>query len=184
MPHVGFMVSNVARTAHLNLRRCNQGGVVMKSPLRGSDTSRRYRRIAAVAVAGSVLAETAIFVIWGLILYPEGSILAKFLWTIVFCGIGMGSVVAVALILFVVDRLDGWPAVAATSAITALVLGGVCNMLCFQLDSHFFHYFGGAENPTLFIVNGFVMAALGGALGGWLLFTPRGQRHLDRLTPK
>lgn len=136
-----------------------------------------------VAVAGSVLAETAIFVIWGLILYPEGSIFAKFLWTIVFCGIGMGSVVAVALLLFVVDQFDGWQAVIATSVITVIVLGGVCNVLCFQLDSQFFHYFGGAENPTLFIANGFVLAALGGALGGWLLFTPSGQRRLDRLIP-
>jgi hypothetical protein len=149
-----------------------------------SDAIQQIRRVAAVSLAGSVLAEAAILVIWGLLLYLEGSVLVKILWTIVFCGIGMGSVVAVALILFVVDRLDGWQGVAATSAITALVLGGVCNMLCFRLDSHFFHYFGGAENPTLFIVNGFVMAALGGALGGWLLFTPGGQRRLDRLASR
>lgn len=150
----------------------------MDTPSNHLDAGWRYRR-----VAGSVLAEAAIFVIWGLVLYPEGSIPAKFLWTIVFCGIGMGSVVAVALLLFVVDRLEGWNAVAATSALTALVLGGICNWLCFQLDSHFFHYFGGVENPTLFIVSRFVMAALGGALGGWLLFTPDGQRRLDGLMP-
>ena len=143
--------------------------------------SRRYRRPLVLAIAASVSSEAVIFVVWGLILYPQGSILTKFLWTIVFCGLGMGSAVGAAVVLFVVDRLEGAAAVAATSLLSATMLGGGCNVLCYRLDTHYFHYFGGADSPALFIVNGVAMAAIGGAVVGWLLFTARGEALLDRI---
>ena len=141
----------------------------------------RYLRPLTVAIAGSVLAEAAIFVVWGIILYLGGSLLTKFLWTIVFCGMGMGSALGSILALFVVDRVDGWVAVAITSLLSAAVLGLGCNVLCYQLDTHYFHFFGGSDSPVLFIGSGIVMATVGGAAGGWLMFTRRGRRCLTRL---
>lgn len=137
-----------------------------------------YRAVIATCVTATVLGELVIFLVWGLWLFPGGELLPKFIWTVVVCGIGMGSVIAVLLLLFVVDRLGGWTAVAVTTALTVSVLGLLCNWLCYTLDTHFFHFFGGAENPTLFIVNGIVMAAVGGLAIGWLLFIPGGQRLL------
>jgi len=96
-----------------------------------SGDGRRYRQVAAVALTVSVLAETAIFVILALVLCPEGSILSRFLGTVVFCGIGMGSLIAVALLAFVIDRFEGWEAIAATPVLTIVVLGGICNILCY-----------------------------------------------------
>ena len=137
-----------------------------------------HRAVIATCVSATVLGELVIFVTWGLWLFPGGGLLPKFIWTVVVCGIGMGSVIASSLLLFVVDRLRGWMAVAATTALSVGVLGLLCNWLCFTLDAHFFHFFGAAENPTLFIVNGIVMAAVGGFAIGWLLFIPKGQRFL------
>lgn len=41
--------------------------------------------------------------------------------------------------------------------------------------------FGGAEDSFLFLRGGFLMAALGGLIAGWLIFTERGQQVLNRL---
>ncbi|GEM_PF-795520 len=141
----------------------------------------RYRRPLLLGIAASVLAESVIFVVWGLILFPDGNVLTKLLWTVGFCGLGMGSTIGALLVLLVVDRLDGPAAIAATSVLSALVLGVACNLLCYNLDRHYFHYFGGGDTPALFLINGVLMASLGGALIGWLLFTPGGRRRLDRL---
>ena len=98
---------------------------------------KRYRRPLVLAIAGSVFSEAVNFVVWALILYPQGSLLAKkLLWTIVLCGLGTGSVVGAAIVLFVVDRLEGAAAIAATSLLSATLLGGGCDVLCYQLDSH------------------------------------------------
>lgn len=139
------------------------------------------RRVIQVCLSTTVLGEFIIFLVWGLWLYPGGDIVNKFLWTVVFCGFGMGSAIAVLLILLIADRLTGWRAAWATSGISLAILGVLCNWLCFRLDSHYFHYFGGAESPTLFIANGIVMSTIGGLLIGWLLFVPKGQQLLVKL---
>lgn len=142
-----------------------------------------HRRVIQVCLAATVLGELIIFLVWGLWLHPGGNVVNKFLWTVVFCGFGMGSSVAVLLILSVVDKLTGWKAAWAASTITFGILGVLCNWLCFRLDSRYFHYFGGAESPTLFIASGILMSTLGGLLIGWLLFVPSGQRVLRRIWP-
>lgn len=139
------------------------------------------RRIIQVCLGTIVLGEFIIFLVCGLWLYPGGDVVNKFLWTVVFCGFGMGSAFAVLLILLIADKLTGWRAAWATSGISLATLGVLCNWLCFRLDSHYFHYFGGAESPTLFIANGIVMSAIGGLLIGWLLFVPEGQQLLVKL---
>jgi hypothetical protein len=145
------------------------------------DTVRlRYLRPLYVAVALSVLGEASLFVTHGIILYPAGTLLYKLLWTFVFCGIGMGATIGAFLDLFVVGRLSGGKAILASTAFTAVAIGGVCNLLCLSLDRRF-HYFGGDADPALFFTNGLVLATLGGAVIGWLLFTVRGNRLLERI---
>ncbi|MEZ4848201.1 MAG: hypothetical protein R3B93_06205 [Bacteroidia bacterium] len=139
-----------------------------------------YVRSLKVLILLSVLGEAVIFLVWGVFLYPEGSILHKFLWTIVYCGLGMGSAAGAFVVFLVVNKMTGWKAILTTSLISGILLGLFCNYLCFNLDMHFNH-FGGADTPGLFIWNGIIMSFLGGAFGGWLLFTDKGNHWLDRI---
>lgn len=113
--------------------------------------------------------------IWGLILYPEGKIIHKFLWTIVFCGLGMGAVAGSAIVFMVCGRQNGYPAVISCVWISLVLLGLFCNTLCFHLDMNF-NFFGGADTPQLFIWNGVLMSVIGGGLTGFLSFTSKGKR--------
>lgn len=139
-----------------------------------------YLRPLYVSLAGAVLVEFFIFVLWGVLLYPEGSLLTKFLWTVVYCGMGMGAALGVLVTLVVVDRWEGTSAIVATGALAVLVLGVLCNVLCFNLDVHYFHMFGTDQNPIFFLANGIVSSAIGGAALGALLFTDPGRALLDR----
>ena len=91
----------------------------------------------------------------------------------------MGSVFGAAILIFVLDRMTGWFAVSMTTAL-AIILFGVCNLVCFKLDQTF-NYFGGMSNPGLFLYTGWFLSILGGLLVGTLLFTERGNRMLDQL---
>jgi hypothetical protein len=44
-----------------------------------------------------------------------------------------------------------------------------------------FHYFGGSENPMLFMANSLVFASVGGALIGWLPFAKKGSLLLEKV---
>ena len=144
------------------------------------DVAQRQRRALWLSIALSMLGELTILLVWGIFLYPAGDLATKFLWTVVVCGLGMGSTIGALLVLLVVGRLWGAAAIAASTVLSTLVLGVGCNLLCFQLDTHFFHSFGGAENSGLFLWNGVFMAAVGGAITGWLVFTDSGARILTR----
>lgn len=134
----------------------------------------RYLRPIKAAIALSMVSEGIILVVWGFILYPEGSWLYKILWTLGFCGLGMGATTGALIDLLVVDRFDGVRAVVACAALATFTLGVGCNVLCLSLDRHFL-YFGGGDDAALFIGNGLVMAALGGAAVGSLCFTRAGR---------
>lgn len=127
----------------------------------------------------SVVGELIIFIVWGLVLYPEGSVLHKFLWAVVFCGFGMGSLTGAMITLFVVQRLKGMTAIAACVVISGLLLGVFCNFLCLNLDMHF-NYFGGHDTPGLFIWSGLLMSIIGGLLVGVLSFTETGEVWMSR----
>jgi len=142
--------------------------------------ARAYRRPLVFSIAASVLGEAVLLIVYGMLLNPAGDLVAKALWTLVFCGLGMGSVVGALLVLLVVDRLEGAAAIGASATISAGVLGLFCNVLCYRLDSHYFHYFGAAEQPLLFLAPGIILPAALGAGFGWLMFTPRGRAVLDR----
>ena len=140
------------------------------------------RRLMGLSIALSVLGETVIFLVWGVLLFREGDLVAKFLWTVVFCGFGMGSALGAALIALPIERLWGWQAVLTTALLSTTLLGVACNWLCFRLDAEYFHYFGGAENPILFLLNGVFMAFLGGGVIGFLAFTSPGSVVLGRVS--
>ena len=127
----------------------------------------------------SILAEAVILVVWGMVLYPEGNLLHKFLWASVFCGLGMGAAIGAIIALVVVGRWTGIFAVIFCAELSALVLGLFCNYLCYSLDMHFNH-FGGNETPLLFFISGIVMATIGGAIVGWFCFTEKGKRILSK----
>lgn len=146
-----------------------------------SEVSSRYRRPLVLCLLGAMLSEIGIFLVFGLLMYPGGDWLAKFLWTVVFCGVGMGAVLGAAINLFVLDRLSGWNAVLATTAWSIALLGIGCNLLCYRLDANYFEYFGGQDNAALFLGNGVAMSAIGGFVAGWLLFSTPGKRLLTRL---
>ena len=118
--------------------------------------------------------------VWGLILYPEGNILHKFLWTIIFCGLGMGAAAGSVVVFMISGRQKGYPAIVSCMLISIVLLGLLCNVLCFRLDMHF-GFFGGADTPILFIWNGTIMSALGGWLVGWLSFTKKGKQLATKI---
>lgn len=140
-----------------------------------------YRRTLLLSLTVAMAAESFIFVVWGLILFPEGDPLIKFLWSVLICGLGMGSVVGSLVALLVVDRLQGASAITTTAILYALSFGVTCNLLCHTLDKNYCHYFGAAENPLLFIRPALLLAPLAGIVVGYLLFTENGDRLLTRV---
>lgn len=136
--------------------------------------NRAFARPLKLALLFSVGGEAAIFVVWGLILFPEGNVFNKFMWTIVYCGLGMGGALGTVVALGILGRLEGWKAVILTTALSGVMLGLLCNILCLRLDQTF-HYFGGTGAGLLFIANGLGMSLVGGALLGWLTFTEAGR---------
>ena len=55
------------------------------------DSRKKSNRTLIVSLCFSAIGEFLLFVVYGIILFPEGNLLYKFLWTVVFCGIGMGA---------------------------------------------------------------------------------------------
>ncbi len=142
-------------------------------------TRATFLRPIKVATAFTLTAELLLLLYYGVYLSDEGSLLYKVLWTLGFCGLGMGLSVGAFLDLFVVGRVKPAAAIAATTVTSVLTLGVACNALCMVLDRHY-RYFGGADDPYLHFLPGFVASIVGGYLLGWLLFTPRGVSLLNR----
>ena len=140
----------------------------------------KYIRPIIVSVALSVIGEFGLFVSFGLILFPEGSWLLKLLWTVVFCGLGMGAVLGGFINLFIIDRFDGKKAIWLCTVASLVIIGTLCDLLCYYLDLEF-NYFGGGSNGFLFHASSWLLAALGGYLAGWLLFSDRGNSMLKRM---
>jgi len=139
---------------------------------------KRYLRPLYVSIALAAIGELAILLVWGVWLFPEGSLWGKFAWIAV-CSIGMGSVVGALVDLAIVDRLQDRAAMGATLGLTVLVIGVGCNYLCWSLD-HYYTWWGGVADPALFLGGGFVGSLVLGWLGAYLLFSRRGPVLLER----
>ncbi len=139
---------------------------------------REYTRPIVVATVFTLIGELMLLLFYGVYLSNEGSLIYKIIWTLGFCGLGMGFTLGAAIDLFLVNRIPDSKAIWATAAISTVGLGIACNWLCTNLDRHF-GYFGGAENLALHILPSFFAAAVGGWLIGWLLFSVRGKSVLE-----
>jgi len=137
-----------------------------------------YLRPLAVSLLGLTTAQLVFFVVWGVILFPGGSLLVKLTWMLLVCGIGMGATLGVAIDLIISGRWDGLRAILATMALTVVLLGVGCNLLCFTLDRHVLHMFSAAGAARGFLVGGFTTSAMGGLAIGTLLYTETGRRIL------
>lgn len=139
----------------------------------------QYLRPLYVATILSVSFEAFIFIIFGLILYPEGNIFYKLIWTIFFCGLGMGGAIGTWINILIIDSYNGFKAIVYTVLIATVFLTA-CDLLCLKID-HVFHYFGAHTNPYLFFVSGFIMTIIGSIIAGILLFTKTGDKVLSSL---
>ncbi|MHC4751696.1 MAG: hypothetical protein ACYTFW_17710 [Planctomycetota bacterium] len=145
-----------------------------------AENSRKmYTRPIIVSLGVCISGEFLLFIIYGLLLFPQGNLLYKFLWTVVFCGIGMGATVGTFVNLFIIDRYIGIKAIIFTILLTLAILGILCNLLCLQLDLHF-HYFGAETNPILFSIGSIAGSVVAGLIIALLLFSEKGDIVLDR----
>jgi len=139
---------------------------------------KRYIRPLVVSVAMTEIGEALLLIGYGLILFPGGNLLSKVVWTLLFCGIGMGASLGAAISVFVVDKFDGIKGVIVTTALSFAMLGIACDLLCLNLDRQF-HFFGGTSNPNLFIWGSIVGSIVGGLTVGILIFTRKGNELLE-----
>lgn len=102
----------------------------------------------------------------------------KFIWTMIFCTIGMGSSMGSLTNYFITDRYSGSTAVWMSAFLSSAVLSA-CNFLCFILANHF-DYFGAIDHPWYFHLR-YPLIFLGGYENGKLLYTEAGFKKLTRL---
>lgn len=124
-------------------------------------------RMFIIAVVLTTVAEMFYLVVWGIFLFPDGSLPGKVVWTLT-CGIAMGLVIGSVTYLWVEDRFHGGEAVLGAALVMAAV-DSYCTWLCSVIDVRI-GYFGGAERSTLFILSGVVPSVLGGLVYGWFVY--------------
>jgi hypothetical protein len=133
-----------------------------------------------VSLGFSVIGEFLLLIIYGIILFPGGNMIYKVLWTLLFCGIGMGATLGTCINLFVINRYSGIKAFLLTILLAFMVMGIACDLLCLNLDLHF-NYFGAKTNPFLFSTGGILGSLIAGAGIGGLLFSKAGQSLMGKL---
>lgn len=138
----------------------------------------RLLLVVGVAVSMTLAAELFLLTVWGLWMFPGGNLFSKFVWAIV-CGIAMGALISLAILIFVEGVFQEIKAIIAAAGIVTLI-GSLCAILCSQIDLRF-NYFGGESHTLMFILSGIIPAIFGGFLYGWLLYSSRiFDAHFDR----
>lgn len=140
----------------------------------------KYIRPLVISIGVTEIGEFLILTLYGILLFPEGSIIYKILWTLVFCGIGMGATLGAFINIFIVERLNGLKAIISTTGLSVILLGVACNFLCLNLDKHF-QFFGASSNPYIFSIGGIIGSIISGLVIGVLLFTNDGNKFLEKL---
>ena len=138
----------------------------------------RFLRPIIACTAASLLGEFFILLFFGVWLFPSDALSGKILWTLGFCGLGMGLVLGAVIGIFVYGQYEGRTGIAATTILAVLLLGFGCNALCFIIDRHFNH-FGATDQPFLWFGSGLLLSTVGGFSVGLQLFTARGQQILN-----
>ena len=138
----------------------------------------QFVRPIVVAMALTIFGELLILYMWGIALFPAGSLASKLVWTVT-CGIAMGATIGSLVNVFVTGRIRPRIAALISSLIYFAVLS-FCVGLCYQIDLSL-RLFGAVEAPALFILGGLIPALLTSVLYGWLLHSARGQAALARV---
>jgi hypothetical protein len=144
------------------------------------DARKMYIRPLIISLFFAIVGELSLLVIYGIILFPEGNLMYKVLWTLGFCGIGMGATLGAGINLFVMGRYAGPKAILLTILLSFLIMGVACDLLCLNLDLHF-NYFGAQASPLLFSSGGVLGSLIAGAGIGGLLFSETGRSILERI---
>ena len=131
-----------------------------------------------VALAFNLAGEFLIFALWGLYLFPAGSLWLKAGWTAT-CGVAMGATIGSLVNLLVTGRMNGAAAAFASGAICCGVTA-FCTLLCYWIDLATGSHFGAHEAPTLFIAGGLIPALATSIVYPWLLYSAAGVRLLAR----
>ncbi|WP_329292856.1 hypothetical protein [Streptomyces sp. NBC_01455] len=147
-----------------------------------SENDRQAIRTIKVFISLGFVGEFA-FLLIGLILFPDdGTLVWRLVWTLGLCGIGMGAAVGGLSYLISSRFRRGTPAAYIAIGVSGAVFFGVCQTLCWGLDHNVgLNYWGSIENPTLFLVKGYVAACLGGVFGSYFLNSRKGTATLDRM---
>ena len=137
-----------------------------------------YIRPLALAAVFTVPGEAMLFVFWGMVLYPDGDMVAKLLWT---AASGVGTAVAIGLMVgFIVGgRYEGTIAGIISSFCYATVLVAAI-LISYEVDVAL-DVFGARRDPMLFVLTGFVPTFLTAPLYGWLLHGKAGKALLSRI---
>ena len=152
----------------------------MPANVLAEDARKTYIRPLIISLFFSIVGELVLLVIYGIVLFPEGNMMYKVLWTLGFCGIGMGATLGAGINLFIVGRHVGLKAVLLTVLLSFLIMGVACDLLCLNLDLHF-NYFGAQASPLLFVTSGVLGSLIAGAGIGVLLFSETGRSILGRI---
>ena len=152
----------------------------MPANVLAEEAHKLYIRPLIISLFFAVAGELLLLVIYGIILFQEGNLFYKVLWTIGFCGIGMGATLGAGINLFVMGRYAGPKAILLTILLSFLIMGVACDLLCLNLDLHF-NYFGAQASPLLFSAGGVLGSILAGAGIGGLLFSETGRSILERI---
>ena len=143
-----------------------------------SPARRHYIRPLALAAVFTVAGETMVVVLWGLVLFPGGSILAKLLSAgaaAIIMAVGIGLMVG-----FVVGGRFKGPVAAVVSSLCYATVLAAGILISYEIDMAI-DIFGVRRDPTLFVLTGIVPAILSAPLYGWLLHGDLGKDLLARL---
>jgi hypothetical protein len=138
-----------------------------------------FVRPIVAAIALTVIGEAAIFLVWGLVLYPGQNLWVMAAWTAI-CGVSLGAIIGAFVDVVVTGRLAGRAAFAMTALIWFVVLAA-CTYLCYRVDLATGGRFGARQAPALFLSAGLIPAFLASFLYAWLVTFPKGQRLLSRM---
>ncbi|CAO3674576.1 hypothetical protein CU097_003912 [Rhizopus azygosporus] len=108
-------------------------------------------------------------------------IITRFIWTMVLCTLGMGSVMGSLTTFFIIDKYEGKEAIVFTTILNFIVFGS-CNLLCMKLD-HIFDYWGSIQHPWYFNIR-YPLILVVGYLHGKLLFGEGGRKELSKIERK
>jgi hypothetical protein len=137
-----------------------------------------YIRPLALAAVFTVPGAAILFVYWGMVLYPDGDIVAKLLWAAA-SGIGMAVAIGLMVGFIVGGRYEGAIAGVISSFCYATVLVAAV-LISYEVDV-VLDLFGIRRDPMRFVLTGVVPTFLTAPLYGWLLHGKVGKALLARI---